>query len=348
MKRIGNLFEKICETDNLIKAIENATRGKRNRRFYKKVYDERELWAIKLQRELVNKTIKLNEPYTFTLVQKNGKVREISKPHLYPDHILHWAVMQILEPIFMKRFYKYSCGNQPGKGVHYAKKYVDKIMKTNPKYILKMDIHHFYPSINHDCLKALLSDKFKDKELLWVLGLIIDYGGDGLPIGFYSSQLLANFYLDNLDRFIKSDLRVKYYVRYVDDMVIFLNNKRKLHKIREAIELYLKSLKLDLKPNYAVFRTNSRPLDFLGFKWINNIVLLRNSIYRSLIRSLSVIKRKGYCTIRRARGITSFLGWCKYTWCKKTYLEKVKPIISKRKVANIISKFDAKRSMIRC
>ncbi len=344
MKRIGNLFEKICETENLIKAIENATKGKRNRKLYKRVYEQRELWAVKLQKELINKTIRLHNPVTFSLTQKNGKVREISKPFLYPDHILHWAVMQVIEPIYMKRFYRYSCGNQPSKGVHFAKRYVDRVLKEKPKYILKMDVHKFYPSINHDCLKSILADRFKDKELLWVLGLIIDFGGEGLPIGYYSSQLLANIYLNDLDRYIKDTLRVKNYVRYVDDMVIFANNKRKLHKVRLFIENYLKGLKLELKPNYSLFRTNSRPLDFLGFKWIDERVMLRNSIYKRLIRSVNKIKKKKYCSITRAKGLSSYLGWCKYSWCKKTYRDKIKPIISKSKLARIISDYD-KRSV---
>lgn len=118
------------------------------------------------------------------------------------------------------------------------------------KYCLKMDIHHFYPSINHKKLEKIIRKKLKDPLFLELLDEIIE-SADGVPIGNYLSQFFANLYLTYFDHWIKETLHVKYYFRYCDDMVILCNSKEELAELRVKIQDYLRNeLDLELKKNW--------------------------------------------------------------------------------------------------
>ncbi len=157
---------------------------------------------IALHNLLATKTY-TNSPYsTFTIFEP--KERLIFRLPYFPDRIVHHAVMNILEPIFIANFTAdtYSCIK--GKGIHAASYALRRQLKDVPgtTYCLKLDIKKFYPNIDHEVLKALLRRKIKDKDLLWLLDLIID-SADGLPIGNYLSQYFANFYLTRFDTWSK-------------------------------------------------------------------------------------------------------------------------------------------------
>lgn len=126
---------------------------------------------------------------------------------------------------------------------------------ANTKYVLKMDIRHFFESVDHDILKAWLKKKFRDAFILELLFLIIDAIDMGLPLGYYTSQWFANFLLQPLDHYIKENLHVKYDARYMDDITCFGRNKKELHRVRVAIDDYLnKELHLTMKGNWQIFR----------------------------------------------------------------------------------------------
>src|SRR5699024_3392330 len=127
----------------------------------------------------------------------------------------------------------------------------------------------FYPSIDNEILKRMLRKKIKDPHCLWLIDIIID-SNDGQPIGYYTSQWFANFFLEELDHLIKEEFEVKYYIRYVDDLVLFGSNKKKLHKVRKSIETYLNSIKLNVKGSWQVFRVDKRDVDFLGLRFYRN------------------------------------------------------------------------------
>src|SRR5690606_12549309 len=131
------------------------------------------------------------------------------------------------------------------------RKWLDNDTK-NTKYCLKMDVKKFYPSINNAILKRMFRNKIKGKNCLWLIDTIID-SNEGQPIGYYTSQWFANFFLEELDHLIKEKLGVKYYIRYVDDLVLLGPNKKKLHKVRNVVEQYLHSIGLRIKENWQVF-----------------------------------------------------------------------------------------------
>lgn len=152
--------------------------------------------------------------------------------------------------------------------------------------MFKLDIKKFYENVDHNILKTLLRKKFKDKDLLKLLDEIIDSNPVGLPLGSLLSQYLANFYLCYLDHYIKEDLGVKYFFRYMDDFIILSNSKQELHLILYKIKKYLNNnLKLEVKDNYQVFPVEIRGIDFVGFVHRKNYTLLRKTIKQNYKKS---------------------------------------------------------------
>jgi len=249
----------------------------------------------------VNKTFRTSNYTTFTIFEP--KERLIFKLPYYPDRIVHHAIMNILEPIFVSTFINntYSCIK--GRGIHSAANAVKHALKdiNNTTYCLKLDITKFYPSINHDILKLLLRKKFKDNNLLYLLDEIIE-STDGVPIGNYLSQHLANFYLTYFDHWIKENKEVKYYFRYCDDLIILSKNKQYLHQLLFDIKQYLNiNLKLKIKDNYQIFPVSKRGIDFVGYVFYHTHVLLRKSIKQNFKKAVKKNKNK--------KSIASYKGW---------------------------------------
>lgn len=348
MKRIGYLYEQIYSYENLNKALDNACRQKRDKPFVKRILDNRDYYINKLHDELISESYKLHKNITKTIYERSSqKQRALTIPKFYPDQVLHWAISLQLTKIFTKGMYTYNCGSVPGRGGQYAKKYVDKILKNDKKakYVLKLDIRKFFASISNEKLKALLRTKIKDKKALRLLDAVIDNGGEGLPIGYYTSQWFSNFYLEKLDHYVKEVLHIRHYIRYVDDMVLIDTNKRKLHKARTQIADYLmeNGYKVTIKDNWQLWRLHSRPLDFVGYRFYKDKTLLRKRMFYLLNRKVRQVKKKGYCTVKTARGLISLLGWLKHIpGGKRYYLTYIKPVISKSEMARIVSAYDKK------
>ncbi len=198
MKRFGNLYEKIYSVDNLLLADKKARKGKSSRKeiieFDKKKYKN----ISDLHIILKENRYKTSKYELFTLY--DPKQREISKLPYYPDRILHHAILNIIEPMFVSTFTSNTYNCIKGRGIHKAFYKLKEDLKDveNTKYCLKLDIQKFYPSINNNILKQLLRKKFKDNKLLNLLDEIID-STVGVPLGNYTSQFLANFYLTYFD-----------------------------------------------------------------------------------------------------------------------------------------------------
>lgn len=312
MKRIGNLYQKICSLENLKLADAKARKGKGWQYGVQKHDENREANILALQQMLLNKTYRTSEYTIFKVYEP--KERDVYRLPYYPDRITHHAVMNVLEPIFVKVFTAdtYSCIKK--RGIHGA---VIKLKHSlydvkNTQYCLKLDVKKFYPSINHDVLKALLRRKFKDNDLLWLLDEIID-SAPGLPIGNYLSQYLANFFLTWFDHWIKEDMQVRYYFRYADDLVILSASKQKLHYLLAQIRQYLTGrLQLEIKHNYQIFPVAARGIDFLGYKFYHTHTLMRKRIKQSFARMVSKNKNPA--------SVASYLGWAKH--CNSRHLIK--------------------------
>lgn len=340
MKRVGYIYPKIYEIENIKRAILEASRGKRTQRRVAKVLNNIDKYALKIQGLLKSKSFKPSDPIIKTIQDNSsGKVRTIYKPNFYPDQIVHWALMLQIEPIIMRGMYQYSCGSIPKRGASYGQKAVRKWLDTdvkNTKYCLKMDVAKFYPSINNNILKRMFRRKIKDADSLWLIDTIID-SNQGQPIGFYTSQWFANFYLEGLDHFIKEKLRIKYYVRYVDDLVMFGPNKRKLHRARKEIDTYLKGVKLQVKSNWQVFPIKSRDVDFLGLRFYRNKTILRKRNALRIHRRARKIKKKGGLNDRDASAVISYWGWLKRTDSYNFYHKNIKPNVTIKQARKVVS-----------
>lgn len=304
MKRHGNLYEKIYSLENLRLADKIASRGKSKQPGVIEHRKNAESNILELHESLKKGTYKTSEYYCFILKEK--KEREIHRLPYYPDRIVHHAIMNILEPILLDTFTSntYSCIKK--RGIHKALRDVGKALEDvdNTVYCLKLDIKKFYPNIDNGILKLLLRKKFKDYKLLNLLDEIID-SRVGIPIGNLLSQWFANFYLTYFDHWIKEKVKVQYYFRYCDDLVILHKDKKYLHILRRLIDEYLaQHLKLEVKGNWQVFSIAIRGLDFVGYKSYHDYTRLRKSIKKSFVKMI----------IRRPRqaSVNAYYGWLKH------------------------------------
>lgn len=335
MKRVNGLWGKIISPENLRMADAMARKGKRKQRGIIEHDKNKEANIMALHSALRDKTYRTSKYVTFPVYEP--KERIVFKLPYYPDRIVHWAVMLVLEPIFVSMFTAdtYSCIK--GKGIHGALRAVKAALRDEDgtRYCLKLDVTKFYPSVNHTILKRMLRRKFKDQNLLWLLDEIID-SADGLPIGNFLSQFLANFYLTSFDHWMKEAMRVKDYFRYSDDIVVFDSDKRSLHQLLAHIrEYFWHNLKLIVKSNYQIFpiapRERGRGLDFIGYVFYHTHILMRKSIKQRFARMIS----------RRPKldSIASYYGWACHANCNHL----LKTLFSNEKFQRLRNQADQKR-----
>ena len=283
MKRHGNLWEQIISFEALLCAADTARRGKRFRPAVAAFHfdQERALW--KLHEELSSKTYRPGAYRSFFIYEP--KKRQISAAP-YRDRVVHHALTGVLEPIFERSFIADSYACRKGKGTHAAVVRCQQFAHRF-RYVLKADIQKFFPSLDHEILKALVARKIKDRDVLWLVNQIIDHSnpqeevvnyfpGDdlftpgercrGIPIGNQTSQFFANVYLDPLDHFVKERLGIKGFVRYVDDFLVFSDDKSHLADVREQIKEFLVRLRLRLHPKKSVVFPVKSGIRFLGYR----------------------------------------------------------------------------------
>lgn len=300
MKRISNVYDQIISIKNLKLAHKNACKGKSKQKgvitFKKKLNANIEA----LHEELKACNYKNPEYQVFTIYEpKERKIFVLP----YRDRIIHHAILQIIGDMFVKNLTKdsYSCIKL--RGIHCAKRNVEKALKdkVRSRYCLKIDVTQFYPSVDREILKSLLLRKIKDQRLLKLLFEIID-SAEGLPIGNYLSQYLGNFYLSPLDHYIKEELKAWFMARYCDDIIIFSDNKSYLHEILHKMRVFLwDRLKLKVKGNYQIFPIASRALDFVGYVMDHDKTLIRKSIKKNFIKMVKHNPNK--------ESIASYNGW---------------------------------------
>lgn len=343
MKSYNHLYEVCVSEGNRREAIRLAKKSGRIRKIIKRrhlsddVLLEKSLEWINNYESFPHNPIKI-------LDGARQKERTILVPSL-EELVVQHCVVNALKPMFWHGMYEHSYASLPGRGAHKAKKFIEKWIRhdsKNVKYVLKMDIRHFFDSIPHEILKAKLAKTIHDEKMLYLLDRIIDVTDNGIPLGFHTSQWLSNWYLQDLDHYIKEDLKAAHYVRYMDDMVILGSNKKELHKMREKISDFLNTrLGLELKGNWQVFRFShsndcGRDLDFMGFRFFRNRTTLRKSIMFKATRKSKRIFTKAKPTVYDFRQMMSYLGWIDCTDTYAMYVRWIKPYIKfgdlKRKI----------------
>lgn len=347
MKRYGNLFEKICDMDNLKLAHQNAKKGKGWYAEVKMVDADEEKYLTMLQQMLINKTYHTSE-YTTFIKDDGSKKREIFKLPYFPDRICQWAILQVIEPILINNFTNDTYSAIPVRGIHLVLERMRKAIRNDvpgTQYCLKLDAKKYYPSIDHSILKGKYRTVFKDADLLWLLDEIIDStpGDTGIPIGNYLSQYSGNFYFSAFDHWLKEVKHVKYYYRYMDDIVILHESKEYLHQLQKDIDEYFKTqLKLTMKENWQVFPTFDRGIDFVGYRTFLDYTLLRKSTCKNFKRKMNALNRKQQngeeMTFSEWCSVNSYRGWlihCDSYRLSKKYIEPIKGYSDEYYIKNI-------------
>lgn len=309
MKRYKNIYSQIIEFENILTAAKKAQVGKRFKENVLAFNDNLESELIKLQEELVNKNYQPGNYKTFYI--KEPKTRMISAAP-YRDRVVHHALCNIILPLIEPTFIADSYANRVGFGTHRALHRFTEFARSN-RYILQCDIQKYFPTIDHEILKSLLRRKIKCHDTLWLIDTIIDnsneqllviehFAGDslltpverrrGLPVGNLTSQFFANVYLNGFDHFVKEELHVKKYLRYVDDFSLFSDDWQFLSEARLAIEEYLaKNLRLRIHPIKSQLFETRIGTNYVGFRILPNCIRVRTENLRRARRRLKFMQR---------------------------------------------------------
>lgn len=277
------LYDQLTSWANLFLAYRRASKGKRGQPAVAAVEHNLEERLIELQEELRSYTYRPG-PYSSFYIHE-PKRRLISAAP-FRDRIIHHALCSVIEPIFERTFVADSYANRRGKGTHRALNHAQELTRRFP-YVLQCDVRQFFPSIDHAILHDIVARKITDSGVLWLVDRILEGGEDvlkeeyemvyfpgddlfavnrprGLPIGNLTSQFWANVYLNPFDHFVKRALRCQGYVRYVDDMLLFAEEKKTLWQWNDAVQERLATVRLTIHPG-AQPRPVTEGIPFLGF-----------------------------------------------------------------------------------
>jgi retron-type reverse transcriptase len=339
----NNLYDQISSLENLFCSWREFKSGKRKKVNVARLERNLEDNLFSLHKDLINKTYRHSDYTSFYIT--DPKLRHIHKAEVR-DRIVHHAVYRILYPIFDKGFLydSYSC--RLNKGTHRAVNRLESFARTvscnysKPCYTLKCDVKKFFDSVDHKILMSILENKITDSDTLRLLGEIIcsfDRSnrsqlslfdswnfdqfrlptGKGIPIGNLTSQLFANVYMNELDQFVKHNLKAKYYLRYCDDFIILSSNKQYLKDLIIKIEEFLnQELKLKLHENKVSIRKLCQGVDFLGYVVLPYYIVLRTKTKKRMFKKISEKNFSSY---------VGLLSHCSGYKLKKELIQKSEP-----------------------
>ncbi|MFV0423737.1 reverse transcriptase domain-containing protein [Oleidesulfovibrio sp.] len=319
-RTVKNLWREIATFTTLARAFQKVREGKRfdsdTLRFYASLEDN--LFA--LEEALQARTWKPSPFREFTITVP--KLRRIQAPE-FGDRVVHQAVMLHASPVFERRFITDSYANRIGFGTHAASHRLREFLRSASRkyespYIIKADISKYFPSIPHDRLMDRVQRLFFDQAVVWFFDTLIRNSGfteRGLPIGSLTSQWLANLYLDRLDHYMKDDLGVKYYVRYMDDFIIVGPDKTWCREKLAYIDEYVQGLGLALNPKTGVLPI-TQGVDFVGYRhWTDHVLPRKSTVKRARKQFKSLQRRYNAKQIDfdyvRSR-VVSFTGYMKH------------------------------------
>lgn len=356
-------FDEMCEFDVLYQAFRAARRGKRSK--YSEAQYEANVLQLTERLSYILRTQKYRPSKFETFYVYEPKKRLVQAPAFVDKVVQHALVDNILYEAITRSFIQDNYASQLYKGTHYGLSRLRKAMLSYFRsrkgrdeekrrkdglpmrpmsewdyadgWVLKCDVRHFFASIDHDLVKQKLRKKVVDDQVYELMCTYID-STDGLPLGYQTSQLLALLYLDEFDHFVKEQLRVKYYGRYMDDFFLIHEDKEYLKFCRKEIETYMSSLKLELNDKTAIFPLKNG-IDFLGFHTYltetGKVVmkLRRSSIQRMNARLKKWAKAYPKGEVSKEEIIVSFKAWNAHAAHGNTYTLRMR---YKKRVEEII------------
>jgi len=338
MKTYNHLFEKLCSWQNIILAWRKARKHKTKIDYVVEFEADLRNNLLAIKQELESLTY--NPKPLWRFIVQDPKTRVIHSS-AFRDRIVYHAIVNIIEPIFEKIFIYDSCASRIGKGNLFALKRFDDFKRKvsrNGKikgwfnnnqvkgYCIKADIKHYFQEVSHEILIKVIRKKIADENLILIIRKILDnfeseVRGVGMPLGNLTSQFFANVYLNELDYFVKHELKAEYYIRYVDDFVILHESKEQLEIWMKEIDKFLREkLKIELHPQKSKIIPLSRGVDFVGFRNFWHYRLLRRRNIRNMKRKIELFKQD---LISKEKLLESFQGWNAYAkWANSYKLRK--------------------------
>lgn len=287
-------YEEIISYENLFAAWQEFVCGKKNKKdvqeFRVRLIDN----ILQLHEELANKTYRHGDYKSFHIT--DPKPRHIHKASVR-DRVLHHAIYRKLYPFFDRAFLADSFSCRMGKGTHKAldhfRSMAYRVDQNNTKtcWVLKCDIEKFFANIDHQILLEILGKYISDQDIFWLLEEVIESfamnPAKGLPLGNLTSQLFCNVYMNEFDKFVKHQLKVKYYLRYADDFVLLSENRDALlDKISRISNFLAHKLKLRLHSKKIILQTLASGVDFLGWVHFPHHWVLRQTTKRRMMAKL--------------------------------------------------------------
>lgn len=356
MDTIRNVWDEFCSYSNIEKAIRNAAKNKRKYRYVRNVLENIEAYATDLQVRLELGYYTVSE-YDAMNVRTHDKVREIRKLPFYPDRIVQHMIANVMHDRWSRSLTDDTYASWKGRGInskikrHNLHKKLKAAICSFPLkselYCLKLDIHKCYQSVDNDLLFETNKHYCGDARLLAIMSLVI-YSIEGLPIGSYISQLWINIFLNRLDRYAKEILKIRFYFRYMDDIVIICDDKSLLHEYEHRIMNFcFYELHLEINSKRQIFPIGrvrgERGIDFVGYVYFRTFTLIRKRIKQAFkakkdnVGSLpSYLGLLRYCDSMNL--IRSVLG--------EEYYQKIKQErmrISQMKIKKIVRPFEGER-----
>lgn len=333
-KRVGHLYEQMLDKNFIRETIILAADHKHKRFDVKPVLADLETYVQKTYDLLATYSYEPTKPKSREIWDPSSeKVRVIKIVPFWPDGVIQWLMVRVMQPVMLRSMYPWSCASIPGRGGKRVAEFTKRILNEDPvntEFAAELDIYHFYPSVKVKLLMIEVTRKIKDKKFLRLIHMILisscDENETGIAIGFYICQWLANFFLESLDWFIQTIKGIAYHTRYMDNIILYSKSKEALHYAIFLIQAFIQArLELTLKHTWQVFRTASRKIAAVGYRFARGLTILRK---RNLLRILRQCRRvhKKLRNHRKispalASGLISRLGQLRHC-CSKTIYEK--------------------------
>lgn len=315
MKRRGGLFEKIVDPENIELAFQKAKKGKTWQDSVQRIEKDKARKLAALRQSFLDGSFTTSK-YTVKIIFE-PKERQIFVLPFFPDRIAQHALMNIVAPIWESMFIPDSFACRKGKGQHAGSRRCMQFVRRNA-WVCQFDISKFYPSIPHGPLMEVIRHKIKDERVLALFRDIIGSIGDdrNIPIGNYTSQWLGNLFLNELDQYVKHTLRVRDYLRYCDDFLIFGNDKEEMKRLADQVEAFV-SDRLQLRLSKKSLYPTAHGIDFLGYRHFpSGKILVRKATAKRIRRRLKILPwalKHGRISKEQAIGkLASASGWLKH------------------------------------
>lgn len=332
MKRKSLNYNSCINLENILFIYKIIHKNTKNKKKLEKFEDYFSINITNIYTTLLNRNYDGGTYNIFTI--KEPKERIIMSQGIADKVINHFISYYYLTPLLEPSLIDTNVATRKNKGTNYAivklKRYLNEI-KNKDFYILKCDIRKFFYNIDHNVLKNILKRKIKDNDILSIVYAVIDSSnnyniynyGKGLPIGNMSSQILAIYYLNELDHFIKEQLHIKYYIRYMDDFILIHESKEYLKFCLRKIKTLLDRYKLELNQKTVII-SRKNGLNFLGYKFILDkkvVIKIPNKNRRKINKKLNYLYK--YDINKYYNSLVSYKGYLKYTNANKRYFKNL-------------------------